>query len=273
MFPCLQNLSVYGNFGNGGDWYHHASEIGLSTSVQPVAGWLASFSTNGWPSGTGDVGLIQSVNNDGTVTRYGVNWHMDGKWSTDRVSASIVIGSFQPPCNSSGVQTLSTSGGSQSGGCHTFSMSFPLGLGSICFDGVIGIAAVGGGMLMMIAGAIVMIAAVGGSVPTTTINIRQTGSKPTAADKSNGTSSADTGTKSAPTTYRPGPSANQPPPKPPTVNDKDLVATSRQRAQARNLQYRQRALPSGSRRTLPAATKRGLPPSGQSWDDFSRSKN
>lgn len=179
MFPCLQNTGLYGNFGNGGDWFNHAQSIGLQTSATPVPGWLASFKTEGWPDGTGDVGLILSVNSDGTITRYGVNWHLDGQWSTDKVQQSLVIGSFKPPCTASSLpaaaaQLMSTSS-SAGGNCQTFQWQLPLGV-SLCFDSVIGMLSIGGGMLLMAAGIIVMIFGATGNAPN--IQIQQPASAP-----------------------------------------------------------------------------------------------
>jgi surface antigen len=169
MFPCLQNLAQYGNFGNGGDWFNHAQSLGLETSTNPQQGWLASFRTGGWPSGTGDVGLIVSVNNDGTVTRYGTNWHMDGQWSTDRVSQSLVIGSFKPPCVgtgtvASGIASASNVLMSTNQPCRTFAWNFPLGV-TLCFDTLLAMAAVGGGSLVILAGLIVIIVGATGKNP------------------------------------------------------------------------------------------------------------
>lgn len=169
MFPCLQNLGQYGNFGNGGDWYNHAQSIGLPTSTQPQQGWLASFRTGGWPSGPGDVGLIMSVNNDGTVTRFGTNWHMDGGWTTDRVQQSLIIGCFNPPCAGTGRPEsagVSASNFLASANCHTFSWNFPLGI-SLCFDSLVSMAAVGGGALIILAGLIVLIVGATGKNPVT----------------------------------------------------------------------------------------------------------
>lgn len=162
MCSCLQNLSQYGNFGNGGDWYAHAQSIGLTTDTAPHVGWLASFNVSGWPDGPGDVGLIVAIDPIGkTVTRYGTNWHLDGSWSTDVIQDHLVIGSFQPPCNCLGANAtlFSSKGGPQSANCMTFDWHWSLAGQSIdlCFDGIVGMVATGGGILLMTAGAIVMI--------------------------------------------------------------------------------------------------------------------
>lgn len=176
MFPCLQSLGQYGNFGNGGDWFDHAQSIGLPTSKTPQPGWLASFATEGWPSGPGDVGLIVSVNNDGTITRYGTNWHGDGKWSTDKVHASIVIGSFQAPCSGSNLPAAAAnastmaSASQSSADCQTFKWQFPLGI-SLCFDSLIGMAAFGGGALLMAAGLLVIV--MGATNQTPSLQVQQ----------------------------------------------------------------------------------------------------
>lgn len=163
MCPCLGNVSQYGNFGNGGDWFSHAQSIGLPTSQAPQVGWLASFSVDGWPDGPGDVGLIVSVNPDNTVTRYGTNWHLDGSWSYDKVSTNSIIGTFKAPCACTGGNvTYSQTGQAQgAGNCATF--SWQLNVGPLntqwCFDGVIGMLAVAGGLLIIAVGLVVMILA------------------------------------------------------------------------------------------------------------------
>lgn len=177
MCPCLQNRGKYGNFGNGGDWFAHAKSIGLPISSTPVQGWLASFATTGWPDGPGDVGMIVSVNNDGTVTRYGTNWHLDQQWSTDPVKASLVIGCFKPPCDCSnpGTGTLFSTGTSNSTdqtNCRTFKWQWSL-LGqnmTLCFDNLIGMFAVGGGLLLVAAGVFIMIASTGAIKDTGLVN-------------------------------------------------------------------------------------------------------
>lgn len=229
MFPCLQNISQYGNFGNGGDWFAHAQQIGLPTSPSPVAGWLASFSTEGWPSGPGDVGLIQSVNNDGTVTRYGVNWHMDGKWSTDRIRQSLIIGAFQPPCSvsaSSGIQTLSST---SSSGCRwqwTGQLFGPFNI-SVCFDGLVGLIAFAGGITIITIGLAMMVVALGyhGKNGKQTVVVVE--EKPTES-----TTEPASVPASAPSNT--------------VLGDRsDIVNKARQRALTRDLQYR-RALPAPS---------------------------
>lgn len=153
MCPCLGNTSQYGNFGDGGNWYSHAQQIGLPTSPGPVAGWLASFDV--YPP-YGDVGLVLSVNNDGTLTRYGMNWHLDGAMTIDKVPTNLVIGSFEPPCACTGpdgrmvTQLLATS----SGQCHTFTWS--LFGGTICFDGALAVVAMVGGLALLVTGLVLV---------------------------------------------------------------------------------------------------------------------
>ena len=90
MFPIVCSSP---NLGNGGEWYGNAVALGWPNSPQPRVGWLASFNV---APPYGDVGLITAINGDGTVQRYGVNWHLDGQWSSDRVPIDYVIGSFLP---------------------------------------------------------------------------------------------------------------------------------------------------------------------------------
>lgn len=169
MCSCLQNLSKYGNFGNGGDWFAHAKSIGLETTPNAKVGWLASFSVSGWPDGPGDVGLIVAVNpTNNTVIRYGVNWHLDGTWSTDVVPANYVIGSFKPPCDcvGSGGQIYNKDPNQPQGssGCVTWKWHFDLPAGQaidLCFDNVIGMVATAGGMLLIATGLIVMMIGAG----------------------------------------------------------------------------------------------------------------
>jgi surface antigen len=163
LCSCLQNTSQYGNFGNGGDWFDHAKSIGLEVSAVAQAGWLASFRVMGWPDGPGDVGLILSVNPDNTVTRYGTNWHQDGQWSTDKVKSDLVIGSFKPPCSCIVHGTPLSASSSDSGVCHTF--KWKLGsiaganIGEICFDGLVGLVTIAGGLILMASGIALLIIA------------------------------------------------------------------------------------------------------------------
>lgn len=155
MCSCLQNTSKYGDFGNGGDWYSHAVSLGFQTDTQPHIGWLCSFAVEGWPDGPGDVGLCVNVNSD-TITRYGVNWHLDGSWSLDNVSRSSIIGCFKAPCNciASG-NTVYTSSPQGATGCMTFGWNV-LGQ-TLCFDGIVGLIATGGGLMLMSLGLVLLV--------------------------------------------------------------------------------------------------------------------
>lgn len=171
MCQCLQNIAQYGNFGNGGDWFAHAQSIGLETSNTPNVGWLVSLSTLGWPDGPGDVGLVIGVKPNGDIIRYGVNWHQDGKWSTDTVSAHMVIGSFKPPCaciGPAGAQLFSANSSSPQGTapCMTFRWQWSL-LGQnidLCFDPIVGMVSVVGGIAIMAVGAFVLMIATGNRI-------------------------------------------------------------------------------------------------------------
>lgn len=161
MCPCLADLGRFGNFGNGGDWYDHARSIGLPTSRYPQVGWLASFHVS---PPFGDVGLIIGINNDGTITRWGANWHLDEQFSTDFVPADLITGCFLPPCECTGPtgQVISRTGATGqpqqatllAARCQTFIWDI-LG-GKVCFDGFIATIAMFGGVALLVAGAIIV---------------------------------------------------------------------------------------------------------------------
>lgn len=170
MCQCLQNTAQYGNFGNGGDWYAHAQSIGLQTSKTAQIGWLVSLSTLGWPDGPGDVGLVIGMSPNGDIIRYGVNWHRDGKWSTDTIPASMVIGSFKPPCVCMGPanQLFSANSSSPQGTapCMTFRWQWSI-LGQnidLCFDPIVGMVSVVGGIAIMAVGVFVLMIATGNRI-------------------------------------------------------------------------------------------------------------
>lgn len=220
MCSCLQNLSQYGNFGNGGDWYAHAQSIGLETDTQPHVGWLASFAVSGWPDGPGDVGLIVAIDPAGkTITRYGTNWHLDGSWSVDVIPAHYVIGSFKPPCNCIGPSNTVYSGtgsGTQAANCMTFDWHWSILNQNIdfCFDGLVGMAATGGGLILMAVGVLVLVLAIGGKKSIQSLD----------PDKQQ--------------QQQPLPQAEEVQTLSPQDRDR-IIAQARQRAAARSLRYKQ----------------------------------
>lgn len=167
MFPAVCQAP---NLGNGGQWYGNAAAFGWPHEPGAHVGWLASFNVD---PPYGDVGLITAINGDGTLQRWGVNWHLDGQWSSDRVPVDVVIGSFLPPGTfvntATGVseqvspgQTVPASGARGLAcqfGWETPNLSLgPVSLGrqSICFDGLVGVLAWGAGAAMLLMAVVIL---------------------------------------------------------------------------------------------------------------------
>jgi len=97
-----------------------------------------------------------SVEQD-TITIYGANWRLDGAFSVDKAPRNAFIGCFQSPCactGPSGQPIEAELFASSAGNCRTFSWS--LFGGSVCFDGVIGVVALVGGVALAVAGLVII---------------------------------------------------------------------------------------------------------------------
>lgn len=81
--------------GDAKDWLTTAPQHGLQTTHTPAPGEVAVMTQVG--GGHGHVGIVKSVNANGTITLNDQNWDMHGTIMTHDVSASSITGYIVPP--------------------------------------------------------------------------------------------------------------------------------------------------------------------------------
>lgn len=166
-YPILNKMPCLGNACN---WWSAAQNNGWLVSSKPYVGAIVVYACNlPGSGGYGHVAVVETVNNDGTFTVYEWNWEVtDGPDTTPRTvtSLSYIQGFFSPP-GVAGPNTVNqpASNAPPATGARGLACQYPvtipgmpinlgpysttLGGWNICMDGLIGVLAIGGGILIM----------------------------------------------------------------------------------------------------------------------------
>jgi len=149
---------IYGYLGNAASWIPNARKQGYTILNKPAPDTVVVYGPGKGYSSLGHVAVVDSVNSDGTFNVSEMNYtgfnHIDQRRST----MADVQGFIVPPGStySAPPQQVKTMQ------CVTGSISFPgiLGQGatSICFDQVVGVAAMAAGGLLMFGGVLIVVA-------------------------------------------------------------------------------------------------------------------
>lgn len=82
--------------GDAGNWLKSAPGKGIQTSNVAAPGEVAVLGADKI-GGVGHVGIVQSINSDGSVVLHDQNWDLKGTVMTHTVPASLITGYLVPP--------------------------------------------------------------------------------------------------------------------------------------------------------------------------------
>lgn len=144
------------DMGNAADWVRSARAKGYPVLQYPVPGAIVSYGAGQGYSSFGHVASVVNVFDDGTFLVKEMNYSGWNTWDERRSTMVDVQGFIVAPGSGIDVNTLLAVSDQQN--CVTWQVSV---LGSnICMDAFIGVLAVGAGIVLLIAGAVILAIAI-----------------------------------------------------------------------------------------------------------------